>query len=141
MLVLGLLLAAAALVQVEETVTAFNNSIMEFVVKSNVLFGGNGTRVVSTTRHTWNDSPNGLQLRTQMFLGLMARGSRTVYDTSFLAGPANKIIKNAYLDGATNIPSGNITAAGYMAVLHFLQEYGTLHRWLPALYSNRVQSS
>jgi hypothetical protein len=42
-------------------------------------------------------------------------------------------------DNAKNIPAGNITAAGHMASLHFLQEYGTLPKWLPQLYKNRQQ--
>jgi hypothetical protein len=42
---------------------------------------------------------------------------------------------------AKNIPAGNITAAGHMASLHFLQEYGTLPKWLPQLYKNRQQAA
>jgi hypothetical protein len=42
-------------------------------------------------------------------------------------------------DNAKNIPASNITAAGHMASLHFLQEYGTLPKWLPQLYKNRQQ--
>jgi hypothetical protein len=80
------------------TVTVFNSSMMEFVAQqSHPLFGGNGTRVVATTRHTWADSPAGLQLRTQMLLGLMACGSRDKFDLSLLATPVNAVIKKVYL--------------------------------------------
>jgi hypothetical protein len=92
-------LAAA---QAEMLVTVFNSSMMEFVTPfSHPLYklvdGGNGTRIVATTRHTWSDSPDGLQLRTQMLLGLMARGSRDSFETNFLAKKANPKIQEAYL--------------------------------------------
>lgn len=84
--------------QTEMTVTVFNSSMMEFVAQqSHPLFGGDGKRVVGTTRHTWSDSPAGLQLRTQMFLGLMARGARDKFDLSLLAAPVNAVIKQVYL--------------------------------------------
>jgi hypothetical protein len=38
---------------------------------------------------------------------------------------------------ANNVPANNMTSIGYMAALHFLEEYGTLPRWLPKLYNNR----
>ncbi|WIA20523.1 hypothetical protein OEZ85_004918 [Tetradesmus obliquus] len=38
---------------------------------------------------------------------------------------------------ATNVPANNMTSIGHMAALHFLQEYGTLPRWLPKVYNNR----
>lgn len=80
------------------TVTVFNSSMMEFVAQqSHPLFVGDGKRVVGTTRHTWSDSPAGLQLRTQMFLGLMARGARDKFDLSLLAAPVNAVIKQVYL--------------------------------------------
>ncbi|WIA40027.1 hypothetical protein OEZ86_013451 [Tetradesmus obliquus] len=124
----------------EMTVTVFNSSMMEFVAQqSHPLFGGDGKRVVGTTRHTWSDSPAGLQLRTQMFLGLMARGARDKFDLSLLAAPVNAVIKQVYLDNSKNIPAGNITAAGHMATLHFIQEYGSLPKWLPQVYKNRQQ--
>jgi hypothetical protein len=41
---------------------------------------------------------------------------------------------------AKNIPAGNITAAGYMATLHFLQEYATMPKWLPDLYNARNEA-
>jgi hypothetical protein len=87
--------------QAEMLVTVFNSSTMEFVTPfSHPLYklvdGGNGTRVVATTRHTWSDSPEGLQLRTQMFLGLMARGARDTFDTTWLARKANPKIQEAY---------------------------------------------
>jgi hypothetical protein len=82
-------------------VNVFNSSMMEFSAhKTHPLFGGNGTRVVATTRHTWSDSPEGLQLRTQMFLGLMARGARDKFDLSLLAAPVNAVIQQVYLVSA-----------------------------------------
>jgi hypothetical protein len=82
------------------TVTVFNSSMLEFVAQqSNPLFGtgSNSSRVVGTTRHTWFDSPSGLLLRTQMFMGLMAPGSTSKFDTSAIAALANPIIGKAYI--------------------------------------------
>lgn len=135
-----------------------------------------------------------------MFLGLMAPGSNSVFDTSFIAALANPIIAKSYIvsmnlrlrvlrlvlqegiathndlagpnmlmfpparcvtggllnhwkmllttvaavtvacclqGSATNVPANNMTSIGHMAALHFLQEYGTLPRWLPKVYNNR----
>uniref|UniRef100_A0A383W4B0 Uncharacterized protein n=1 Tax=Tetradesmus obliquus TaxID=3088 RepID=A0A383W4B0_TETOB len=119
------------------TVTVFNSSMLEFVAQKSNPFFGDGPRVVGNTRHTWSDSPAGLQLRTQMFLGLMAPGSNSVFDTSWIAALANPIIAKSYIGSATNVPANNMTSIGHMAALHFLQEYGTLPRWLPKVYNNR----
>lgn len=78
---------------------------------------------MATCRHSWRDTPEGLVLRTQQWVGLMApHASTSTYDTSLMAPVTNMVIREKYLDGATNVPKGNITAAGYMASLHFLQE-------------------
>jgi hypothetical protein len=79
------------------TVTVFNSTMLEFVATKSNPFFGNGSRLVGNTRHTWSDSPDGLQLRTQMLLGLMAPGSTTVFDTGFIAGLANSIIAKSYI--------------------------------------------
>lgn len=79
------------------TVTIFNSSMLEFAAYKSNPFFGNTSRVVGNTRHTWSDSPEGLQLRTQMWTGLMAPGSTTVFDTSFVAGLANPIIAKTYI--------------------------------------------
>eukprot|EP00775_Hariotina_reticulata_P005280 gene5280-5515_t len=76
---------------------------------------------------------------SQQLLGLMAPGSSVRFDTGLLANAANDIIASSYLGGASNLPAGNITAAGYMAVLHYLQEYGRLPLWLPQVFA--AQSS
>lgn len=130
---------AACPVQSEMEVTVFNKSMMEFISKkTHPMFGCNNyKRVVAVSRHTWWDTDDGLGFRTQQWLGLMRCGARTVYDTSLIAGPANEQIKTVYLDNASNIPAGNITAAGWMAILHYVQEYGSLHNWLPAVYNSR----
>lgn len=93
-------------------------------------------RTVATCRHSWRDSPEGLILRTQQWVGLMAPHASTgTYDASLMAPVTNLVIKEKYIDGATNLPKGNITAAGYMASLHFMQEYGSLPAWLPKAFS------
>jgi hypothetical protein len=46
---------------------------------------------------------------------------------------------DALQGSANNVPANNITSIGYMAALHFLEEYGTLPRWLPKVYNNRRQ--
>jgi hypothetical protein len=64
----------------------------------------------------------------------------TVLDPKSL--PACLLWRCCHVQGkAKNIPVGNITAAGHMASLHFLQEYGTLPKWLPQLYKNRHQAT
>jgi hypothetical protein len=86
--------------QTQMTVTVFNNSMLEFVAQqSHLLFGtgSNSSRVVGTTRHTWFDSPDGLMLRTQMLLGLMAPGSTSRFDTGAIAGLANPVIAKSYV--------------------------------------------
>jgi hypothetical protein len=70
---------------------------------------------VATTRHTWQDSPQGLLLRTQQWLGVMAPSVHTQYDASLMAQMANGVVQDKYLGGAKNVPAGNVTAAGYMA--------------------------
>lgn len=121
--------------KVEMVVTRFDNSGIEFVRKEhNPLFGGDGSRIVATTRHTWADSSEGLQLRTQQWLGLMAPKASTTFDSSFIGPVVNMVIKDKYIDAAKNVPKGNITAVGYMAALHYLQEYGSLKSWLPQAY-------
>ncbi|KAF8057646.1 hypothetical protein HT031_005995 [Scenedesmus sp. PABB004] len=129
--------------RVNMTVTRFDRGSIEFVSReTNPFFGPPGTdaatRVVATTRHTWSDSPDGLRLRSQQWVGLMAPGSNTEFDTSPIAPVTNLIIKNEYLDAAANLPK-NITAAAYGGALHFLQEYGSLSTWLPDLYAGRTQ--
>jgi hypothetical protein len=52
------------------------------------------SRIVATTRHTWQDSSDGLLLRTQQWLGLMAPHSSTTYDSSIIAPVVNMIIKD-----------------------------------------------
>lgn len=59
-----------------------------------VLFCCVCSRIVATTRHTWQDSSDGLQLRTQQWLGLMAPQSSTTFDSSFLAPVVNLVIKD-----------------------------------------------
>jgi hypothetical protein len=123
--------------KVNMTITKFDQFGIEFVSRErNPFFGGNDlSRTVATTRHTWSDSSQGLLLKTQQWLGFMKPDSMTDYDESVLAPIINTIIRDTYIDGAWNMPQNNATAAGYMAILHYLQEYGTLPMWLPALYT------
>eukprot|EP00879_Flechtneria_rotunda_P026070 GHRR01027750.1.p1 GENE.GHRR01027750.1~~GHRR01027750.1.p1 ORF type:complete len:297 (+),score=78.50 GHRR01027750.1:478-1368(+) len=121
--------------RVNMTVTRFDLGGIEFIAEqTDPFFGGNNKRTVVTTRHTWQDSKQGLLLKTQQWLGLMQAGSTMAYDTSLIAPIANAVIKQRYLDSATNISNANVTAAGYMAILHYLQEYGSLPFWLPQLW-------
>eukprot|EP00775_Hariotina_reticulata_P002394 gene2394-2698_t len=123
------------------TITQFDQFSIEFVSRErNPFFGGKDlTRTVATTRHSWMDSSQGLLLKTQQWLGFMKPDSTTDFDESVLAPIINKIIRDTYIDGAWNMPQNNITAAGYMAMLHYLQEYGTLPKWLPPLYKAAQQ--
>ncbi|KAF8062930.1 hypothetical protein HT031_003769 [Scenedesmus sp. PABB004] len=108
--------------KVEQEVVAFNASTMQFVAKHyNPAFGGDGVRTVTTVTHSWADSPQGLRLRTQMWMGLMARGSHSAFDTSLVGVAANHVIAASYVGGASNVPPGNVTAAAYMAVHHYVQ--------------------
>lgn len=122
-------------------VSRFDAGGIEFVRKeSNPFFAGAGgsgdtSRTVVTTRHTWSDSPEGLRLTTQQWLGLMKANSTTEFDRDTIIAPVvNMIAKEKYLEGAANVPAGNITAAAWMAALHYLQEYGSLPHWLPHAY-------
>lgn len=108
--------------KVNMTLTRFDNNGIEFIAhEKNPFFGGDNIRTIVTTRHTWNDSNQGLLLKTQQYIGLMEGGSNTKYDSSLIAPVTNMIIKEQYMDKAMNIPKGNITAAAYMAVLHYTQ--------------------
>lgn len=69
-------------------------------------------RTVATTRHTWSDSADGLLLRTEQWLGVMAPGENTQFDDSMLASAVNRIVQATYMADAWNVPNSNVTAAG-----------------------------
>jgi hypothetical protein len=111
------------LLQVNMTITRFDSSGIEFIAQeTNPFFvGSSNTRTIVNTRHTWQDTSSGLLLKTQQAVGLMEAGSDSVFDTSLIAPVTNLIIKEQYLDKAVNVPKGNITAAAWMAALHYSQ--------------------
>ncbi|KAF8057645.1 FUM1 [Scenedesmus sp. PABB004] len=96
--------------------------------ESNPFFGD---RIVATTRHTWSDTPDGLRLRSQFFLGLMKTAVPSRFETGSLATTVNNVIRDRVLKGATNLPSGDAVAYGWMNALHFIEEYGSTKNWLP----------
>jgi hypothetical protein len=117
-----LLLLLLLLLQVNMTITRFDSSGIEFIAQEkNPFFGGSNVRTIVNTRHTWTETSGGLLLKTQQAVGLMEAGSNMLYDTSFIAPVTNMIIKEQYLDKAVNVPKGNITAAAWMAALHYSQ--------------------
>jgi hypothetical protein len=110
------------LLQVNMTITRFDSSGIEFIAQEkNPFFGGDSSRTIVNTRHTWTESSSGLLLKTQQAVGLMEAGSDSVFDASLIAPVTNLIIKEQYLDKAVNVPKGNITAAAWMAALHYSQ--------------------
>jgi hypothetical protein len=89
-------------------------------------------------RQTWSDSPQGLRLRTFQRIGLMKPDSFTEFDEKL--GPlASLVIAKEYIKNATNIANNNMTQVGWLAALHFLQEYSGLGFWLPQLYAGRTR--
>lgn len=127
--------------KVNMTITRFDNSGIEFIAQEkNPFFGGSSnTRTIVNTRHTWTETSAGLMLKTQQAVGLMEEGSDSSFDASLIAPVTNLIIKEQYLDKAVNVPKGNITAAAWMAALHYSQEYGNLPKWLPQMYGGRTR--
>lgn len=97
-----------------------------------------GTRTVATTRHTWSDGATGLTLRTELWLGMMVEGSTTQFDTGLIGSASKNLITDTYLGNARNIQRKNMTQAGWMNALHFLEEYGGLKNWLPQVYAGRT---
>jgi hypothetical protein len=106
---------------------------------------GPKARVVATTRHTWNDNAGGTALvgmRTQLWIGLMKTGTTTTFETGLVNGfpPAtvNSVIATTIMGGTSDLSSKNATALGYMNALHFIEEYGGLTNWLPAVWRART---
>lgn len=123
-------------------VTWFNSSGIEFLntialLPPPVMV----TRTMAATRLTWQDSPDGLLFKARTLIGLMKDRSNEEFDASPLAPFYNSFIKDSYLGAATNVPPGNLTAAGYMGVLHFLHEYGNTPLWLPEVYQYAMDNA
>jgi hypothetical protein len=109
-------------------------------LQNNPLLGG-GPRVVATTRHTWRDNARGTALvgmRTQLWIGLMEAGTATVFNTTSFAGLVNGFISETIMKNTSDLSSQNATALGYMNALHFIEEYGGLKNWLPAVWKART---
>lgn len=125
--------------KVEMVVSRFDKGGIEFYTSRSSALLPQSPRVVGSVRHTWRDSPAGLVMATHSYIGLMAPGSVTTFDTSTLAASANALVRQGYLAGASNIPNGNLTALGWLNALHFLEEYAGTATWLPALYAGRTR--
>jgi hypothetical protein len=81
-----------------------------------------------TTNHWWNDSPQGLQLRSQQMVG-MNNPLGQLRLAKFNNRTINEVIIEGYAGDYSEFDSG------YMQILHFLEEYGHLEHFLPWVYA------
>lgn len=99
-----------------------------------------GRRVVTTSKMTWQDTPDGLVLRASRLAGVMRPNRTDAFETAAaeaeLLRQANEVVRVAYLDGAFG---GNITASAMFFAMHWGQEWSGMQAWLPQVFKSSQQ--